>query len=210
MTGQFRQRLYETLGVLTTLLLFLYLWISEMIPWARHFTKQNNAIQQELHSRITAETPISGFYGPGAWWAWLITTGMAHGHVAMALWKTRELPSGWNPDFIVASLCTVAAEIDLIAKSRAIARLGETASQTVLLPALVSAERAVVVGSGSALVSTVVGLFLVFFGHSKSLGIRTAGIALIPVLLGFVASAFTLSAHRTIAHRLVTSLPMPF
>ncbi|KAF7358591.1 hypothetical protein MSAN_01197600 [Mycena sanguinolenta] len=34
------------------------------------------ASQKKLRSLIADNTPISGWYGPGSWWAWLITLGM--------------------------------------------------------------------------------------------------------------------------------------
>ncbi|KAJ7493905.1 hypothetical protein FB451DRAFT_1388042 [Mycena latifolia] len=68
----------------------------------------------------------------------------------------------------------------------------ETASK--LVPALVYAERVVSVGTGSSLFSVVTALF---FGRSS--GLRTAGIAAIPVLFAFVASGFVLHAHQAIA-----------
>ncbi|KAJ7236591.1 hypothetical protein B0H12DRAFT_1256351 [Mycena haematopus] len=41
--------------------------------------EESAATQRTLLSRITNNTPISGFYGPGAWWSWLITVGMTQG-----------------------------------------------------------------------------------------------------------------------------------
>ncbi|KAJ7844577.1 hypothetical protein B0H13DRAFT_1908835 [Mycena leptocephala] len=93
-------------------------------------------IQQQLLSRISDDTPISGFYGPGAWWAWLITMGMAHGHLIKALWVSGRLPDEWNYDLIGASYYIVVAAIDLMLKARAISQLGDAASASKLLPAL--------------------------------------------------------------------------
>jgi hypothetical protein len=134
-------------------------------------------IQQQLFSRMSDDTPISGFYGPGAWWAWLITMGMAHGHLIKALWVSGHLADEWDYDLIGASYYIVVAAIDLMLKARAISQLGDTASASKLLPALVCAERVVSLGTGSSLFSIVISLS---FGRSS--GTRTAGIAVIPLM----------------------------
>ncbi|KAJ7875639.1 hypothetical protein B0H13DRAFT_2668868 [Mycena leptocephala] len=76
-------------------------------------------------SGITADTPISGFYGPGAWWAWLVTHGMSHGHMIATLWKTGDIPEELDYDASTAwqlqrhlKVNVVVAAIDLILKSR--------------------------------------------------------------------------------------------
>ncbi|KAJ7844565.1 hypothetical protein B0H13DRAFT_1908825 [Mycena leptocephala] len=151
-------------------------------------------IQQQLLSRMSDDTPISGFYGPGAWWAWLITMGMAHGHLIKALWVSGHIPDEWDYDLIGASYYIVVAAIDLMLKARAISQLGDAASASKLLPALVCAERVVSLGTGSSLFSIVISLS---FGRSS--GTRTAGIAVIPLMFALVASGFTLHAHQAIA-----------
>ncbi|KAJ7493927.1 hypothetical protein FB451DRAFT_1215731 [Mycena latifolia] len=151
---------------------------------------------RELRSKITAETPISGFYGPGSWLAWLITLGMSHGNMIKALLTTGALPEELDYDLIGASCYTVAAAIDLIRKSRTIAQLGDAASASVLLPALACAEFVVWLGGGSSLVTMLTALFL---GRSEPSGFRIAGIAGIPLMFAFVASGFTLHAHQAIA-----------
>ncbi|KAJ7674134.1 hypothetical protein B0H17DRAFT_1334986 [Mycena rosella] len=153
------------------------------------------ATQKTLLSRITDDTPISGFYGPGTWWAWLITLGMSHGHIGMALLRTGELPSEWDYDLIGASFYVVVAAVDLVHKSRTIAQLGDQANESVLLPALVCAERVVSVGTGSSLFSLATALL---FGRLSRL--RMIGVAAIPVLFALIASGFTLHAHQTISH----------
>ncbi|KAJ6548669.1 hypothetical protein B0H19DRAFT_1265470 [Mycena capillaripes] len=77
---------------------------------------------------------------------------------------------------------------------RAPARLGDTASESVLLPALVCAEFVVWLGTELSLISMLTALY--FAGPS---GLRTASIAMIPLTLAFAASRFTISAHRAIA-----------
>ncbi|KAJ6542348.1 hypothetical protein DFH09DRAFT_1174074 [Mycena vulgaris] len=151
-------------------------------------------IEKDLLSKITSDTPISGFYGPGSWWAWLITLGMNHGHTIVALWKTGKLAQEWDYDLIGASCYTAAAAIDLMLKSRAIARLGDTASTSVLLPALVCAERVVSVGTGSSLFAMITALL------GRSSGRRTAGIAAITLIFALASSGFALRAHQAIEH----------
>ncbi|KAJ7271258.1 hypothetical protein C8J57DRAFT_1716392 [Mycena rebaudengoi] len=158
------------------------------------FLPESLALQQNLRSKITPDTPISGFYGPGSWWAWLITLGMSHQHTIKALWTTGELPHGWDFDLIGAACYIVAATIDVMVKSRAFARLGDAASESELLPALVCAEFVVWLGSGFSLISLLTSLC--FAGPS---GPRNAGIAMIPLTFSFVASGFTIRAHRAIA-----------
>jgi hypothetical protein len=158
------------------------------------FLPESLALQQNLRSKITADTPISGFYGPGSWWAWLITLGMSQGHTIKALWMTGELPRDWDFDLIGAACYIVASTIDVIFKSRALAQLGDAASESVLLPALVCAEFVVWLGSGFSLISLLTSLY--FAGPS---GPRNAGIAMIPLTFTLVASGFTIRAHRAIA-----------
>ncbi|KAF7368038.1 hypothetical protein MSAN_00869700 [Mycena sanguinolenta] len=148
------------------------------------------ATQRELRSKITDDTPISGFYGPGAWWAWLITLGMTHGHSFLAMAESRE---EWDYDLFAASGYIIAAAIDLISKGRAIARLGDAASESPLLPALLCAERVVSVGTGSSLFTIITAS--IFHG---SAGRRRAAIALVPLIFALVASWFTLRAHQEI------------
>ncbi|KAJ7430141.1 hypothetical protein B0H11DRAFT_2398517 [Mycena galericulata] len=136
-----------------------------------HF-KGTIPIEKELLSRITTDTPISGFYGPGPWWGWLITLGMSHGHTFMTLKSTRT---------------------DLILKSKEISQLGDKASDSGLLPALLCAERVVAVGNGFC-IFTIITAFL--FNHSSCF--RAAGITAIPLIFGIVASFFTLHAHKAI------------
>ncbi|KAJ6550600.1 hypothetical protein DFH09DRAFT_1168574 [Mycena vulgaris] len=165
------------------------IWVMKLI------IQDTMATEKELLSRITSDTPISGFYGPGAWWAWLITLGMTNTHTSLALLKGGELPLEWDYDLIGASCYTAAAAIDLILKARTIAALGDSGSHSVLLPALLCAERVVAVGTGS-LVFTVASAIRV--GSSPWLHLRTAGIAIIPVVLGLAAAPFTWRAHEAI------------
>ncbi|KAJ6488699.1 hypothetical protein DFH09DRAFT_262544 [Mycena vulgaris] len=155
-------------------------------------------LQPKLLSKIAADTPISGFYGPGSWWAFLITLGMSHGRVLRSLWTTGELPRGWDYDLVGASCYLVAATIDLILKSHAISRLGEAASESALVPALVCAEFVVWLGSGFSFI-TVFTAVVVGVSPGGSSGLRMAGIAMIPLTFAFVASGFTRRAHRAIA-----------
>ncbi|KAF7343286.1 hypothetical protein MVEN_01760700 [Mycena venus] len=163
--------------------------------------QRNITIDRELLSRITADTPISGFYGPGSWWAWLITVGMTHVRTISAIRRTGKVPPGWNYDLLGVSAYVVDAAIDLILKSRVIAQLGATASESSILPALVCAERVVLVGSCSSFFSITMTLV---FGDSWH--IRTVGVAGFPVLLAIVASGFTWQAHQAIAQ----TAPIPW
>ncbi|KAJ7500725.1 hypothetical protein B0H11DRAFT_1908598 [Mycena galericulata] len=178
--------IYSILGLVTLAVLF-YVGVL--------YTKETLPIERELLSRlgITTDTPISGFYGPGPWWGWLITLGMSHGHTLMALKSTNPEPN-WDYDLIGASFYLVTAEIDLILKAKEISQLGDRASDySGLLPALLCAERAVAVGNGFCLF-TIITAFL--FNYSSRF--RAAGITAIPLILGIVASFSTLHAHKAI------------
>ncbi|KAJ6590980.1 hypothetical protein DFH09DRAFT_1273686 [Mycena vulgaris] len=153
--------------------------------------------QKELLSRITTDTPISGFYGPGTWWAWLITLGASHAHTGMALLTTGELPSGWDLDLIGGSFYTIVAAIDLMRKSRVIAQLGDKASESVLLPALVCAEHVVSIGTGSSLFSVTVALLSGFFSDLRKARTLLC-ITTIPLIFSLVASGFTSHVHQVI------------
>ncbi|KAJ7764802.1 hypothetical protein B0H16DRAFT_1454624 [Mycena metata] len=153
--------------------------------------------QKKLLSRVTSDTPISGFYGPGTWWAWLITLGLSHAHTGMALLTTGELPSGWDYDLIGVSFYTVLAAVDLMHKSRAIAQLGDKASGSVLLPALVCAERVVSIGTGSSLFSVTVALLSGGFSDLRKARTLLC-ITTIPLVFSLVASGFTSHVHQVI------------
>ncbi|KAF7333439.1 hypothetical protein MVEN_02359900 [Mycena venus] len=140
------------------------------------------------------------FYGPGAWYAWLITLGMSQGHTFMALMKTNKLPSV-DYDLIAASFYTGSATIDLIAKSVTIARLGDKAGESVLLPALLCAERVVSLGTGFSLWTITIAL-----GFGRLSGLRRVFIAIISLILALIASFFTLHAHRVISR----TAPVPW
>ncbi|KAJ6498705.1 hypothetical protein DFH09DRAFT_1203820 [Mycena vulgaris] len=153
------------------------------IIWGMKLIIQDTmATEKKLLSRITSDTPISGFYGPGAWWVWLITLGMTNSHTSLALLKGGELPLEWDYDLIGASCYTAAAAIDLILKARRIAAL-DSGSQSVLLPALLCAERVVM-----------------------SLLTSPHGWHLIPMVLALAAAPFTWRAHEAI----VTTAPVPW
>ncbi|KAJ6498699.1 hypothetical protein DFH09DRAFT_1203816 [Mycena vulgaris] len=177
------------------------------IIWGMKFIIQDTmATEKELLSRITSDTPISGFYGPGAWWAWLITLGMTNSHTSLALLKFLkggELPLEWDYDLIGASCYTTAAAIDLILKARTIAALGDSGSQSVLLPALLCAERVIVIGTGSSFFTVASAIRV---GSRPWLHLRTAGIAIIPVVLAIAATPFTWRAHEAI----VRTAPVPW
>ncbi|KAK7006293.1 hypothetical protein R3P38DRAFT_3214339 [Favolaschia claudopus] len=155
------------------------------------------SIQRVLLSRITDDTPISGFYGPGTWWGFLVTLGMTHGHAAVSVLIDGEMSSDWDYDLIGAAGFLMAATVDLIVKSRTIADLGDEANQSNLIPALICAERVVAVGTGSFVFSV---LFAVIFGDSEGARLRTAVVAGIPLTLSFIASFFSLHAHQVMAH----------
>ncbi|KAJ7895770.1 hypothetical protein B0H13DRAFT_2338739 [Mycena leptocephala] len=199
-------RCYQALAVALKVIRFWtpMLWFLAIFAFLVWMTKLNIETsvsgQTKLHSRIAADTPVSGFYGPGAWCTWLITLGMSQGHTFMALATTNKLPSV-DYDLVAASFYTVAAAIDLIAKSVTIARLGDKAGESVLLPALLCAERVVSLGTGFSLWTIVIALC---FGRLS--GLRTASIALIPLIFALVASAFTLRAHQIISR----TAPVPW
>ncbi|KAK7001427.1 hypothetical protein R3P38DRAFT_3327156 [Favolaschia claudopus] len=160
---------------------------------ARVDTSSSLANQRTLRSRITADTPIAGFYGPGSWWAFLVTLGMTHGHTLMVIWKTGRLPpSEWDYDLVGASVYVVAAAIDLILKSRAIAQLGDHASESSLLPALICAERVVSLGTGSF-------IFTLAMARRHGAHWRMVLVAAIPLLFTLIASGFCFRAHQVIS-----------
>ncbi|KAF7358602.1 hypothetical protein MSAN_01198800 [Mycena sanguinolenta] len=147
------------------------------------------ATQRELRSLITDNTPISGFYGPGSWWAWLITLGMTHAHSLLV----ASGPAEWDYDLIAASGYIIAAAIDLTLKVRAIGRLREDARESPLLPALLCAERVVSVGTGSSLFTIATASFV---GGSSAP--RRVGIAIITIVFAVVASCFTFQTYQAI------------
>ncbi|KAJ7260339.1 hypothetical protein B0H12DRAFT_380590 [Mycena haematopus] len=154
------------------------------------------AAQIKLRSLITENTPISGFYGPGSWWAWLITLGMTHAHMVVSSLASDEPSEEWDYDLIGASTYTVAAAIDLILKAKLIHQLGNSACGSPLLPALFCAERTVWVGTGSSLFLILFTLFAATIGVSPDR--RRVGVAIIPVVFAIVASWFRFRTHQTI------------
>ncbi|KAF8141050.1 hypothetical protein K438DRAFT_1785122 [Mycena galopus ATCC 62051] len=171
-------------------LLLIFLTFSVFLP---DYFQQTIAIQKELLSRITSETPISGFYGPGAWLAWLVGLGMTHGHAVWAMMAHGELKHEWDYDLIGASGYMIAAAVDLVSKAKAVSQLGEAAHTSSLLPALLCAERVVVVGTGSSLFSLTIALTSLNSG-----GIRSLCIAASAVLFAVVASFYAFNAHQAI------------
>ncbi|KAJ7266272.1 hypothetical protein C8J57DRAFT_1229672 [Mycena rebaudengoi] len=149
--------------------------------------------QTKLRSLITDKTPISGFYGPGSWWAWLITLGMTHAHMVVSFLSSAELPEEWDYDLIGVSGYIVAAAIDLSLKSRAMMQLGGGACESLLLPALFCAERVVSVGTGASLFTI---SFASYVGGSS--GRHRIAIAIIPVLFAVTAAWFSFRAHQAI------------
>ncbi|KAJ6511210.1 hypothetical protein C8R45DRAFT_1162842 [Mycena sanguinolenta] len=148
----------------------------------------SGATEKKLRSLITVNTPISGFYGPGSW-AWLITLGMTHAHSFVA---TAE-PEEWDYGLIAASGYMVAAAIDLTHKARTIAKLGDSACESPLLPTLLCAARVIWVGTGSSLFTIATTAFV-----GGSSGRRRAATALIPFVFAVIASWFTCAAHSAI------------
>ncbi|KAJ7160624.1 hypothetical protein C8R43DRAFT_1233815 [Mycena crocata] len=162
----------------------------------KSFMEETIATQKELLSNITDDTPISGYYGPGAYWAWLITLGMTHSHSAMTFLATNrnEVLPEWDYDLMVASGYMAGAAIDVILKSRAIAELGENASESPLLPALICAERVVSVGTGSSIFTLTTAA--VMGGVSNR---RRVGVAVILLIFAIAASFSSLRAHEAIS-----------
>lgn len=185
----FRRWVFFVLMVFATITLIIQLAVGREILRAQIIT-----VQKTLLSRVTNNTPISGFYGPGTWWAFLITLGMTHGHTVISILRKGRLPSEWDYDLIGASSYTVAAAIDLIYKSKTIAQLGDKASESSLLPALVCAERAVSVGTGSSFFTLTAALL-----YGRPYRLRTIGIAMIPPIFALVASGYCLHAHQAIS-----------
>jgi hypothetical protein len=68
----------------TVLVIFAVLALTAIIHWLPPYIRKTISTEKELLPRVTRNDPISGFYGPGAWWAWLITLGMTHAHAARA------------------------------------------------------------------------------------------------------------------------------
>ncbi|KAF8217918.1 hypothetical protein K438DRAFT_1795971 [Mycena galopus ATCC 62051] len=60
--------------------------------------QKSRTIHHRLLSTLALHMPVSGFYGPGSWWAWLITLGMSHVHMARALLRTGSVPLKWDFD----------------------------------------------------------------------------------------------------------------
>ncbi|KAJ7500958.1 hypothetical protein B0H11DRAFT_2189297 [Mycena galericulata] len=182
--------LYSILGLGTLAGLFYvgHLYFKESIP-----------IEKELLSKTTTNTPISGFYGPGPWWGWLITLGISHGHTLfMALQSTDPEPE-WDYDLIGASFFIVAAEVDLILKAKEISQLGDSATDySGLLPALLCAERVVEVGMGFCLFTITTPLLVPHLLEHRFSAFRTAWVATIPLVFGIVASFFTFYVHKAI------------
>ncbi|KAJ7836286.1 hypothetical protein B0H14DRAFT_3460851 [Mycena olivaceomarginata] len=141
---------------------------------------------------MNENTQISGFYGPGTWWAWLITLGMTHGHTLVGWLNGEEQRAEWDYDLIGASAYMIAGAIDLMHKAREISRLGDKAGESVLLPALICAERVVGLGTGSSMFSIAASAL-----HGGSWG-RTVGVAIIPLIFAVVASSFAANAHEAI------------
>ncbi|KAK7001294.1 hypothetical protein R3P38DRAFT_3048343 [Favolaschia claudopus] len=159
--------------------------------------QQGISIQNALRSRITPNTHVSGFYGPGAWWGFLLTLGMTHGHAGMAVLKTGRISPEWDYDLTSAAFYAVVAAIDLIFTSRALSRLGDAASQSTLIPSLVCAERVVSLGTGSFLFASA---FSLVYGSSFKHRLRLLCIAAIPLTFALVASIFSFHAHQVMSH----------
>ncbi|KAJ7336941.1 hypothetical protein DFH08DRAFT_813245 [Mycena albidolilacea] len=190
---QWRERFCNAI-IMLVLLVPVAFMIYGLILGAKNIIEENLAIHQELLSKITPNIPISGLYGPGPWWAWLITLGMTHSHTITSLVMTSKMPPGWDFELIGVSIALVFAEVDLISKSRKIVQLGDR-GESVLLLAIACAERVVMIGTGSSLLSLVFGLLC---GLATGTGFRTVAIAAIPVILAFVASGFALHSHDAI------------
>jgi hypothetical protein len=162
--------------------------------------QKSRTIHLRLLSTLASDTPVSGFYGPGSWWAWLFTLGMSHMHMARALLRTGSVALKWDFDLIAASCYTAAAAVDLALKSHEIAQLGATASNSPLLPSLAAAEYVVWVGTASSVFTLWNVLWSVLHGPvGFSHFYRTTGVAAVPVVIAFVAWVFTIRAHNAMA-----------
>ncbi|KAJ7816431.1 hypothetical protein B0H14DRAFT_3743930 [Mycena olivaceomarginata] len=166
-------------------LLMILIVIATRFP---EYFRQTITTQKELLSTITSDTPISGFYGPGTWLAWLLTLGMTHGHALRAV--MGEPQNEWDYDLIGASGYTLAAAIDLMSKAKAVSQLGDAANTSSLLPALLCAERVISVGAGSSLLSLAIA--------PASGGFRSFAIAALTLIFAVVASFYAFNAHEAI------------
>ncbi|KAJ6473833.1 hypothetical protein C8R45DRAFT_1077734 [Mycena sanguinolenta] len=119
---------------------------------------------------------------------------MTHGHMIVRCLATGKVSEEWDYDLIGASGYIIAAAVDLILKSGSVAQLGDAASESPLLPALLCAERVVSIGTGSSLFTILTALGFV----RGPAGRRRAAIAIIPLTFALVASWFTLRAHQAI------------
>ncbi|KAF7367160.1 hypothetical protein MSAN_00975800 [Mycena sanguinolenta] len=149
--------------------------------------------EKRLRSLITDKTPISAFYGPGIWWAWLITLGMAHADMVVTSLSSVKTPEVWDYDLIGASAYVVVAAIDLAVKARVIRQLGGSACESPLLPAMFCAERVVSVGTGASLFTIAMGIYI-----GGPVGHRRAAIAIIPIVFAVIGAWFSFGAHQTI------------
>ncbi|KAF7318410.1 hypothetical protein HMN09_00350200 [Mycena chlorophos] len=155
--------------------------------------KATLALEIELVSKISNNTAISGFYGPGSWYAWLLTLGMLHGHTLTLVAEQargREQEAEWDYDLIGASAYLVAVSIDLMNKARQVSSLGDEAGNSLLVPAMLCAERAVAVGMGSTVFTLATAHLR---GPSKN---RTTLVAAIALFFTFMASGFSTVAHE--------------
>ncbi|KAF7375818.1 hypothetical protein MSAN_00471700 [Mycena sanguinolenta] len=173
-------------------------WILVLVPlilMVVYSVQEGIASQKKLRLLVTQNTPISGFYAPGSWWAWLITLGMTHAHMVVSLMVSANPWEEWDYDLIGASGYIIAAAIDLTLKGRAISHLGDSACGSPLLPAFLCAERAVSVGTGSSLFTIATASYIGRFGFSAR---RRVGIAIIPLVFVIVALGYSFRARQAI------------
>jgi hypothetical protein len=128
--------------------------------------------------------PISGWYGPGAWIAYVLTALSAVCRMLRFTWHTyqdherRDYETceecsqhrDWDPDLIVSLIYTSISAIDLIRHSSRILRTSEPRMDEVsIMPAVQASLTAVIVGCGFAYILFIplLPLFTMTFSHFR-------------------------------------------
>jgi hypothetical protein len=105
-------------------------------------------IDPMIRFRLSSEsyTPISGWYGPGAWVAYMLTLLCAlFGSLRLIYFSPEftEQEKGWDVDLIAATICTTVSSVDLFHQSLTLLRGSYTKIPLKSIPALVAAATAV-------------------------------------------------------------------
>jgi hypothetical protein len=115
-----------------------------------------------IYSQTPDVEPISGWYGPGAWLAYILTTMNALRHHFALSWHmivdhtdsdqvtcVHCLKEDWDTDWLVSLVYTSFSSVDLIRRSIQIVKSGQPVTMQVL-PALRASATAVYIGLGVA------------------------------------------------------------